>query len=357
MEDDKIILSNILLSIIIPVYNVEQYIEKCLESVACNLNRGDVEVIVVDDGSLDSSGEKADMYAAKYPYIKVIHKENAGVAVARNIGMDNALGEWLYFMDSDDWLACGAIDIICERVSANYEADILLFDAYRNTVNAEENWEHFENNDIFYDRQDLDGLQRGMLYFPMCDRHTNIPLAALWDKVYRRRFVIDNGLKFVSKLRVLDDMVFNMEAFGVAKRVAYYKNKIYHYRYVGASITNSYRPDRVSQDMEVWKYIYVYMGRNNKLSDEMFKQAYYCRIIKSFSICCRLCFFNPQNEKSLCAKTALVKKVMETEPYVGAFKKVRLKNAEWKLKVMILMGRFKFGFGVWLLHIAQNGLR
>jgi hypothetical protein len=156
---------------------------------------------------------------------------------------------------------------------------------------------------------------------------------------------------------VLDDMVFNMEAFGKAKKVAYFKHKIYHYRQVEDSITNSYSPNRVSYDMEVWEYIEAYIRSNLKIDDELFRQAYYCRIIKSFGICCRLCFFNSQNDKSFREKLGYVKNIMETEPYTTAFKKVKMKNAEWKLKIMILMGRVKLSFGVWMLHVAQNGLQ
>jgi hypothetical protein len=152
-------------------------------------------------------------------------------------------------------------------------------------------------------------------------------------------------------------MVFNMEAFGKAKKVGYFKHKIYHYRRVDDSITNSYSPDRVSQDMDVWEYIDSYINSNYKAEDEMFWQAYYCRIIKSFSICCRLCFFNSKNDKSFGDKLSFVKDVMATEPYTTAFKKVKLKNAQWKLKIMILMGRVKMSFGVWVLHVAQNGLQ
>jgi glycosyltransferase involved in cell wall biosynthesis len=352
MEDN-----NIILSIIIPVYKVEAYIEKCLDSIVTGGNTDNIEVIVIDDGSPDNSGLKADLYADEYPFIKVIHKANEGVATARNTGIENARGEWLYFVDSDDWLADDALDAICKRIKSSHDTDILLFDAYKDTDMGVEKWEHFGNGLVFDSEDDLHSLQRGMLYFPMCDSHTLVPLAAPWDKVYRRQFIMDNRIRFASNLKVLDDMVFNMEAFGSAKRVAYYKDKIYHYRHVEVSITNSYRPDRVSQDMAVWKYIESYMAENSNMANDKFRQAYYCRIVKSFSICCRLNFFNSQNEKSLPDKLGYVKKVMATEPYKSAFKYVKLKNAEWKLQVMIIMVRLKSSFGVWILHIAQNGIK
>jgi glycosyltransferase involved in cell wall biosynthesis len=352
MNDERI-----LLSIIIPVYNVENYIGKCLDSIVNDICSDNVEVIVVDDGSTDSSGDVVDSYAAKYLYIKVIHKENSGVAVARNIGIENARGEWLYFVDSDDWLADGAVDIICKRIGACNGEDVLLFDAYKDTDTGEAGWEHFKNERVFDDLGQLKGLQRGMLYFPLCGIKTGIPLAAPWDKVYRKQFIMDNNLRFPLELRVLDDMVFNMEVFGRARKVSYFKDKIYHYRYVQASITNCYNPKRVSLDMDVWNYIAAYIGSNNMEDDEMFKQAFYCRIIKSFSICCRLNFFNAGNKNSFLGKIKNVENVLNTEPYKSAFKNVKLKNAEWKLKIMILVGRIRSGFGVWLLHVAQNGVK
>jgi glycosyltransferase involved in cell wall biosynthesis len=343
-------MNRIWLSIIIPTYNVEEYIGECLESVVKGGKTDNIEVLVVDDGSTDKSGEIADSYAEKYPFIKAVHRQNGGVASARNMGLENTVGEWVYFIDSDDWLVEGAIDMISLRTLLNADADIIMFDAYKNTGKSEIDYEHFQNQAIFDTKQDINKLQYGMLY-------SKVSLAATWDKVYRREFLIENELLFTPKLKVLDDMVFNMEAFGKAKKVAYFKHKIYHYRQVEDSITNSYSPNRVSYDMEVWEYIEAYIRSNLKIDDELFRQAYYCRIIKSFGICCRLCFFNSQNDKSFREKLGYVKNIMETEPYTTAFKKVKMKNVEWKLKIMILMGRVKLSFGVWMLHVAQNGLQ
>lgn len=348
------------LSIIIPVYKVEPYLGKCLDSiVGCNGleggNKYNIEVIVVDDGSPDKSGEIADGYSEKYPYFRVIHKQNAGVAAARNTGIMAASGEWLYFMDSDDWLADGALGLIQRQTLENPDADILLMDAYKDTPVHEEVWEHFKAPAVFDNADDIGALWRGMLYFPLCDGSVNTPLAAPWDKVYNRKFVSENKLTFRENLKVLDDMVFNMEAFGRAAKVVYSKDRIYHYRYVEASITNSYRPDRVARDMEVFSFIEGYMDAKN--ADELFRQAYYCRVIKSFSICCRLSFFNHENGKAFHDKLAYVRKVMGSSPYREAFRNVRMKNAEWRLKVVIVIGRLKSGFGLWLLHVAQNGLR
>lgn len=347
------------LSIVIPVYNVERYIRKCLDSIVAGYRDflGSLEVIVIDDGSTDGAGQIADGYAARYAQIKVIHQANQGVAAARNAGLAAAHGRWIFFMDPDDWLAEGALGRICRKCGLYPDADILLFDAYQDRAGDARAWEHFHKEHIWTDRRALARLQRGVLYPPMAHADTGHPLAAAWDKVYRRDFLAGNALLFDEQLKVLDDMIFNMEAFGSAAKVAYCKEKIYHYRYVPDSITNSYRPDRVEQDRAVWDHIMQYMGSQADLPDrELFLQAFYCRVIKSFAICCRTCFFHIKNASSLEEQIAAVRAVMATEPYRTAFYAVRLGNAQWRLKVMVLVCRLGWGRGVWLLHKAQCAL-
>ena len=92
-----------LISVIVPVYNVEKYLNKCIDSII-NQTYKNLEIILVDDGSQDSSGKICDEYTKKDNRIKVIHKENGGVSSARNIGLNNATGEWIAFIDADDWV-------------------------------------------------------------------------------------------------------------------------------------------------------------------------------------------------------------------------------------------------------------
>lgn len=351
------------ISIIVPVYNVEKYLEQCLKSLTAESGLERTEVLVIDDGSLDCSGKIADSYAERYPHIQVIHQKNSGVAAARNVGMDLANGEWLYFIDSDDWIAEGAVGRLLQRCEQCLDSDIILFDAWKNIGSKECGWEHFDHEMVWSSQSELRSLQRGVLYFPSTGRGTKVPLAAPWDKMYRRKFLAGQGIRFLPELKVLDDMVFNVEAFGAAEKISYYKDRIYHYRMVSDSITNSYKADRIDQDRKVWKHLSDYMDQTfendrwRPSEKNQFMQAYYCRIIKSFSICCRLSFFNTQNKSGFGNKIKYVKEVLETEPYKTAFCNVKLKNAEWRLKVMICMGRCRFGMGIYLLHVAQNILR
>ena len=110
-------------SIIVPVYNVEQYLENCINSVL-NQSYRNFQLILVDDGSKDSSGEICDRFAQKDSRVKVMHKQNAGVSGARNTGIEIATGQFICFIDSDDWIESDYLQKIVDEI---YDFDILFF--------------------------------------------------------------------------------------------------------------------------------------------------------------------------------------------------------------------------------------
>lgn len=118
-------MSSPLISIIVPVYNAEKTLNRCVDSILLQPFT-DWELLLIDDGSKDSSGDICDEYARKDPRIKVFHKENGGVSSARNVGLDNAKGEWITFVNSDDWIVNNALDIDYDEVNE----DLLLFSYY-----------------------------------------------------------------------------------------------------------------------------------------------------------------------------------------------------------------------------------
>lgn len=345
------------LSVIIPVYNVEKYIAKCLRSIVEEGAQAleAVEVIVVDDGSTDKSGRIADAFARKHPCVRVIHQENAGVAAARNAGIRSACGAWLYFADSDDWLEKGGVRAICEETAKVPDADVLFMEAYQDVGRKQSGWVHFDADTDMADRESITKLQCGVLYAPLWRRTKNDPMAAPWDKVYRRDFLMENHLQFCAHLKVLDDMVFNFEVMGAARNVACRKIRPYHYRrFVAESITNTYKPDRVLQDREVWRYL---LSLDAWGGNDVLQKALMCRIVKSFSICCRLCFFHADHRRSLREKIRYVERVMGSEPYRTAFGTVRLSDLEWKLKIVALAGRIRSGWAMYLLHVAWESAK
>ena len=112
-------------SIIVPVYNVEQYLKDCIESILKQVFK-DYEILLIDDGSTDSSGLICDEYAASYPQIKVIHKKNGGLSDARNVGIKKAKGEYLIFIDSDDYIELGTLDNFNNQLEKSNYPDVLI---------------------------------------------------------------------------------------------------------------------------------------------------------------------------------------------------------------------------------------
>src|SRR5690554_2285343 len=109
---------NELISIIVPVYNVEQYIEKCMVSILSQTYRN-IEIILIDDGSTDNSGNLCDTYSAIDPRVKVIHKKNGGISSARNSGLEVAMGEYIGFVDPDDWIETNMYESMYSNIKRN----------------------------------------------------------------------------------------------------------------------------------------------------------------------------------------------------------------------------------------------
>ena len=361
-------------SVIIPIYNVEHFLPRCLDSIlAQTMSSDEFEVILVDDGSSDESGTICDEYSEKHHVFKVIHQENAGAAAARNAGLSVALGDYVSFVDPDDYVEPDYLKMPYER-AVETESDVVIFDAKKEIIIASNNHKtidlvHASMNCSTSYIDDIASLRCQILY-PYMSAHmgdvtfaSDVPLAAPWDKLYKRSFLEENGLCFPKDLKVLDDMCFNFVVFGKATKISYLHHSLYHYVVNKSSITNSYKADRPAQDMKVFRFLQKELNAifpNEEVLGDMcddydLLQAYYARIIKSFAICCRLYFFNPENPGTFMARLVTVKQYMEMEPYRTAFLQCDKNVLEWKLNIVAFAGKLKDPKLMLLLHRFQNG--
>lgn len=231
------------LSVIVAVYNVEPYIRQCLDSLVSQTFR-DIEIILVDDGSPDNCGAICDEYAAKDPRIKVIHKENGGVATARNAGLAAVTGEWLTFVDPDDWcdedyfakalqeLEKTDVDIVCrggyirEDKYGSKPRQVILKPFYFTSVE---------------DTYKL--MLRCFSYYPLDCIAAHEGIMVVWGKYYRVSFLRANDLRFAPGLNGPEDNFFNACAFSCAPRVRGTRDGTgYHYRIKDVSLTYGYHP-------------------------------------------------------------------------------------------------------------------
>ncbi len=209
-----------LISVIIPVYNVEKYLKQCIDSVIGQTYRN-IEIILVDDGSTDSSGTICDNYAVNDSRIRVIHQDNSGAGAARNTGLKEATGDYIAFVDSDDWLELDAFSYMLTIINKN-KADIVqcgFFDEYTDkTIKHSTPTENKQLNQIGYLRlftQDW-------------------TCALLWDKLYRASLLKDI---FFETGRIIDDEFYTYQVVMNACLIARDVKPIYHYRQRKSSVT------------------------------------------------------------------------------------------------------------------------
>lgn len=219
-------------SIIVPMFNVENYIEKCLDSVIAQ-DLADWEMIVVDDGSTDESGRIADGYALKDNRITVIHQENAGPGAARNAGLRAASGEYVYFLDSDDYIDAGLLKRAVNVMERN-SSDMAVF----NFQTEDEEGRCIETSNI-RQRNIFIKSQKHLLNYYVKDLLGGNIGFCIWNKLFKRSIICDNSIKFRESANRAEDLCFNMEYAMYMKKVSCMSGVFISYRVRTGSIMNS----------------------------------------------------------------------------------------------------------------------
>lgn len=201
MENPKI-------SIIVPVYNAEKYLHRCIESILAQTFK-DFELLLIDDGSKDNSGYICDDYAQKDERVRVWHKENGGVSSARNVGLDNARGEWVTFADSDDWLESNAFAYY-DELTNKHTFDYLYCGYYLNDIP---------------EISDLEGN------FDILNFLNKSEFDKLWYGLYSRLVIKDNNIRFNETITLSEDKLFNYQFLKYCCQVYCAKVAFYHYSF------------------------------------------------------------------------------------------------------------------------------
>ena len=233
-------------SIIIPVYNIEKWIEPGLSSIQRQTFR-DFEIILVDDGSTDSSSKLCDDAAKEYDNISVIHTENFGVGHARNVGIDNAKGEFIYFFDLDDQAESNLLEICLSNIT-KYNADLIVFSfdmikvgGYVSTV----------QNRFYY--KYIDNIQDLKSYYLNNVLLLKSGNGFIWNKFYRKDFILKHKICF-PHLQIQQDEVFNLKVYRNEPKIVTLSSSLYNYYvYDSGNIRSRYIPNRFKIYLEVVK--------------------------------------------------------------------------------------------------------
>lgn len=263
-----------LVSIIIPVYNVEMYLERCITSII-DQTYTNIEIILVDDGSPDKCPQMCDEWARKDNRIRVIHKENGGLSNARNAGLEAAKGEYIWFVDSDDWLLPNALNDVLSAINIHPEIDV--FSSYMRRYHEQSN-KYGDVESPFYGQ-----IFCGKEYMKHC------PKGASQRFIYRRFFIVDNGLRFYPEVLHEDGIWGNMMLY-LAKSVYMLERPIYVYRLRSeGSIMSNIKVKSAYDLIKGHKVLVEFMCNKVRKEDQhFFRYQIYGMITCSFTFCRKL---------------------------------------------------------------------
>lgn len=282
-------------SIVVPVYNTKKYLERCVQSLLCQTLL-DIQIILVDDGSDDGSGEMCEQYKRTDPRIKVIHKENQGLGFARNTGMEAAEGEFIAFVDSDDYIDPQMYEKLYEA-AMRYEADMVLSGAKYiggETFIKENQIElkHcFEREESFKGEEGRKKLMLGIAGALPKETEDSRYGFACWKNLYRNSVIRDENIKFVSEREISsEDVIFHMDYIPHIKNAVGIPGAWYNYCRNSTSLTKGYREDRYVRCRHM---IQAVEQRMSDVMEEREYQPYTDRQLQAYARVCltQLCVY------------------------------------------------------------------
>lgn len=316
--------NNVKVSIIMPVYKVEEYVGKAIESIQAQTLK-EWEFLIVDDGTPDKSGEICDAYAANDERIHVIHKENGGAPSARNMAIEMAKGEYMYFLDSDDWAEPTMLEDMYNLAKRD-QAQLVVAGFYIDTYigNGQFMTDDYRVEDAVYaDQQSFREnayklFDKNLLYTP-------------WNKLFEAKYIMENNLRFPTTF--WDDFPFNVSIVRNVERVTVTSKQYYHFlRARTESETAAYRPGMYEKREEEhgWMVdLYKHWNVTNEPSMEMIARRYMERFVG-----CVENVTNPKCEISAKAKKQEIKTMLQN-PRINEMGKIARPRSIY-MKILLL---------------------
>lgn len=334
-----------LLSVIVPVYNTRMYLGRCVESLVkqtyCHL-----EIILVDDGSKDESGQYCDKLVEQYPNIKVIHKKNSGLGYARNTGIEYAEGELITFLDSDDYIEPSMYETMIEA----------LLDKKADAVYCDFSMEKRDGTQTFCFSDIEEGLYTGkeILYSiigAMPEKKKDFDFEMSVCKViFRKKIIDDKNLRFLSeKEMICEDMIFDIGYLLEAQKVLYLKKCFYHYCENQGSLTHRYIENRLEKEKSL--YYKIQEDMKNELDQEGL-----LRLNRLFLGRVRICIVQEifYRKDKLWKKFNCVKKIVQDFDVRTVISTYPYKKNPLKLKIFHWCLKRRIYIGVYLLTVVAN---
>ena len=332
-------------SIIVPVYKIPyDMLRKCLNSILEQSYR-DFEVVIIDDESPDKCGEICDEFVRRDSRFRVIHQKNAGLSVVRNVGFEESSGEWVCFVDGDDWIEKDALKVGAELLKhISSDTDVLICDAF---VEFEDRTEldYFlgeETNNILEFRGN-DKIKLIDLFLPRYRVKTRnriwADIGSTWARFYKRSFILDNNLKSVPGLRRTQDNIFNLYVIDKASLICYSCKHIYHYRIRNESAARKFDKRIVENFLALYK---EYMKYVDYIGDKEFEQRVYNKLVWQFTRIFANYYAHPSNILTVSKTISLIRQDLAIKEFKDAINNCDTRKQRFKIRLFHFLLKRKF---------------
>lgn len=328
-----------LISVIVPCYNVEEYLKTTVESIL-NQTYQNWELILVDDGSRDNTPQMCDEYLKTDKRIKVIHKLNGGLVSARNAGFNVAGGEWHMYLDGDDWIDADTCEKLVEYINKYEGLDIVFWKCIQElgeiSIKGKWEWHCVDQEHIYLDKE-CHNLARNTLVYKS-------GIATAYCKLIRREYAVKNGIKHCDKLRQgAEGLEFSLRAFYYAKKALFINEYFNHYRYNPNSISK--KNDEINTQyllecFDVIKEDIESFEDKKNFEDDFHQRVAYVMIAIAMST-----YFHPTNSESLSAKIKKYADVIKNnELFSVALEKCKVGGMDNQRKLTLMFIRMRMYF-------------
>lgn len=333
---------NPVISVIIPCYNVAPFVDVCLNSILTQ-KYSDIEIICVNDGSTDGTLAVLQKYKSKDSRITVISQVNGGLSSARNTGMEHASGEWIMFVDADDWLEPDCIEDMLKNT-----ADDLLCFSYNRVFEQSVKPRKLNLNG----RYSAEFIQRrlvGLVGDELSDPTQADSLVTAWGKLYKNKIIKVHRIQFIdTRLIGTEDALFNIEYLNLVKSVFVLDKPLYNYRKSdSSSLTLTHKADLLLR----WKNLYSRIAKITQTKDPIFQNALQNRICLGVI---GLGLNETFADNSFSAKRVRLRNILSEEMYKSAFTNLDFKYFPLHWKVFFTFAKYRLAFPLLIMLLFMK---
>ncbi len=292
-----------LISIIIPIYNGEKYIDRCLKKIEEQSYKY-YEVIIIDDGSKDNTKNICSYYLKRNDKIHYFYKENSGVSDSRNLGIDKAKGKWITFIDCDDYISKKYLSELVNKIKKDTD---FVCSNYYNVKGTEISECPIKINDNLTKDNFIDMILNDK-YVAKNKELLYKASRNVWGKLYKKDILIKNNIRFKKNIKLFEDGIFQLEYLKYVNKIDITSESIYYYLLNEGSATHKYQKDRIIEDKEKIKFLNDYLNGKNIETFNLFKFDTLCSYFKST-------LFNKENKQNFIEKYLTLKKIIKNNEY------------------------------------------